>query len=305
MRACRQNMSRNKPAKPAHFPTLLALPCPYIGRMDTLDSPSLLTSPQAASGLGLLVRQDVARFDRIAWLLALLFLALLGLAPVAARAQAAGGDALQAQVEGLLKQQTLPQGGTNEGAQRQPWRVEVTLGALDPRLKLAPCDKVRAYLPEGAQLWGKTRVGLRCEQGPVRWNVYWPVTVKVWGKALVAAVPLRPGTPIAQADLVVGEVDLAASISPALTRAADIVGRTVVRPVDAGQSLRQDDVKNRRWFAIGDPVRLNVRGEGFLVAAEGVALSPGDEGRCARVRMDNGRVLCGQPVGERTVEVSL
>ena len=76
-------------------------------------------------------------------------------------------------------------------------------------------------------------------------------------------------------------------------------------PYTAYESVRQDDVKNRRWFAIGDPVHLNVRGEGFVVASEGVALSPGDEGRCARVRMDNGRVLCGQPVGERTVEVSL
>lgn len=246
----------------------------------------------------------------LAWLLSLMLGLLPGLLPVVAHAQAAGapaagGDALQAQVESLLKQQTVPQGGTTDGAQRQPWRVEITLGQLDPRLKLAPCDKVKAYLPDNAQLWGKTRVGLRCEQGPVRWNVYWPVTVKVWGKALVAAVPLRPGNTVAQADVVVGEVDLAASGSPALTRAADIVGRTVVRPVEAGQSVRQDDVKNRRWFAIGDPVHLNVRGEGFVVASEGVALSPGDEGRCARVRMDNGRVLCGLPVGERTVEVSL
>ena len=232
---------------------------------------------------------------------------LLGLAPMAAGAQAAasGADALQSQVEGLLKQQNLPQASAGDGNQRQPWRVEVTLGQLDPRLKLAPCDKVKAYLPDNAQLWGKTRVGLRCEQGPVRWNVYWPVTVKVWGKALVAAVPLRPGNTVAQADVVVGEVDLAASGSPALVRVADIVGRTVVRPLEAGQSVRQDDVKSRRWFAIGDPVRLNVRGEGFLVASEGVALSPGDEGRCVRVRMDNGRVLCGQPVGERVVEVAL
>jgi len=258
--------------------------------MDTLDSPHpLLPAPLLGMPLGMLL--GVA----------------LCLAPMAARAQAAtvGAEALQSQVEGLLKQQQLPQGGAADGAQRQPWRVEITLGQLDPRLKLAPCDKVKAYLPDNAQLWGKTRVGLRCEQGPVRWNVYWPVTVKVWGQALVAAVPLRPGNTVAQADVVLGEVDLAASGSPALTRIADIVGRTVVRPLEAGQSVRQDDVKSRRWFAIGDPVRLNVRGDGFLVASEGVALSPGDEGRCVRVRMDNGRVLCGQPVGERLVEVAL
>lgn len=272
--------------------------------MDTLDTPRLPQAPAAGAGLGLLVRQDPGNFDLAGLLLALVLLALLGLAPMAARAQASG-DALQAQVEGLLKQQPMPQAGASDAAGRQPWRVEITLGQLDPRLKLAPCDKVKAYLPENAQLWGKTRVGLRCEQGPVRWNVYWPVTVKVWGKALVAAVALRPGNTVSQADVVVGEVDLAASGSPALTRATDIIGRTVVRPLEAGQSVRQDDVKSRRWFAIGDPVRLNVRGEGFLVAAEGVALTPGDEGRCARVRMDNGRVLCGQPVGERLVELTL
>lgn len=97
-------------------------------------------------------------------LLAPLLGMLLGLAPVAAHAQAAatGADALQSQVEGLLKQQNLPQSGAADGAQRQPWRVEITLGALDPRLKLAPCDKVKAYLPDNAHLWGKTRVGLRC-----------------------------------------------------------------------------------------------------------------------------------------------
>jgi len=52
-------------------------------------------------------------------------------------------------------------------------------------------------------------------------------------------------------------------------------------------------------------VRLTVRGEGFQAVSEGMALTPGDEGRCARVRTDSGRIVCGQPVGERQVELSL
>jgi len=44
-------------------------------------------------------------------------------------------------------------------------QIEVELGELDPRLKLAPCQRIRAYLPTGANLWGRSRVGLRCEQG--------------------------------------------------------------------------------------------------------------------------------------------
>ena len=204
---------------------------------------------------------------------------------------------LRSQVEGLLRQQ--PASGA--GAQR----VEVTLGQIDPRIRLAPCQRVKAYLPPGAPWWGRTRVGLRCEQGAVRWNVYWPVQVKVWGQALVATVPLKPGVTVSEADVAVAEVDLAESGVPALLRPAEIVGRTVVRSIPAGRGLRQDDVKARRWFAAGDPVRLHVKGPGFMVAAEGVAMAPGDEGRCARVRTEQGRILCGQPVGDRLVEVSL
>lgn len=245
----------------------------------------------------------------MAWAAGWVIACLVGLP--AARADE-GASSLQVQVEDLLKQQPMPKASeltngdkaANVG-KRQPWRVEVSLGQLDPRMRLAPCDRVKAYLPSGAQLWGRTRVGLRCEQGAVRWNVYWPVQVKVWGQALVATVPLRPGSIVSASDVAQAEVDLAASGSPAVVRTSDIVGRAVLRAISPGQSLRQDDVKTRRWFAVGDPVRLNVKGPGFMVAAEGVALSPGDEGRCARVRTEQGRVLCGEPVGERLVEVTL
>ena len=254
----------------------------------------------------------------VRWVLALA--ACVAGTPVALAQSGGGGGAaslgLQAQVESLLRQQPLPQvadSGAMAGGgdkpdhveKRPPWRVEISLGQLDPRIRLAPCDRVKAYLPGGAQLWGRTRVGLRCEQGQVRWNVYWPVQVKVWGQALVATVPLRPGSILSAADVAQAEVDLAASDSPALVRPSDIVGRTVQRSISPGQSLRQADLRTRRWFAAGDPVRLNVKGPGFMVAAEGVALAPGDEGRCTRVRTEQGRVVCGQPVGDRLVEVTL
>lgn len=221
--------------------------------------------------------------------------------PASPEASAMAGP-LQSHVEALLRQQSVQSNAQSNPAAAR--RVEVVLGQLDPRLKLAPCDKVHAYMPEGLQLWGKTRVGLRCEQGPVRWNVSWPVTVKVWAPALVATVPLRPGMPIKEADVRLSEVDIAASPSPALVKQAEVLGRSVVHNIEPGQSLRQDDIRARRWFAAGDQVRLNVRGSGFTIASEGMALTPGDEGRCARVRTDNGRVVCAQPVGERVAELS-
>jgi len=209
---------------------------------------------------------------------------------------------LRGRVESLLASSKIESIG-NKGV--QGLQVEVVLGELDRRLKLAPCEKSEAYLPSGLRLWGQTRVGLRCVQGPVRWNVFWPVTVKVWGQAVVPVVALRPGDVINVGDLVVARVDLAASSSPAVTDMSAVVGRAVARVVPAGQSLRESDVKARRWFSVGDIVSLTVKGQGFSVVSEGTALTPGDEGQCARIRVENGRTVCGEPVGERRAEIVL
>jgi flagella basal body P-ring formation protein FlgA len=52
-------------------------------------------------------------------------------------------------------------------------------------------------------------------------------------------------------------------------------------------------------------VQIVARGAGFVVSAEGQALSNGLEGQPARVRTDNGRCAGGSPVAERRMEVQL
>ena len=37
-------------------------------------------------------------------------------------------------------------------------RIEVEVGTLDPRLKLAPCERIEPYLPTGTRLWGKGHI---------------------------------------------------------------------------------------------------------------------------------------------------
>jgi flagella basal body P-ring formation protein FlgA len=212
---------------------------------------------------------------------------------------AEGGSTMAALVQGLAGQPLA------QVAQPGSPRMEVVLGQLDSRMKLAPCKKMRAYWPAGQRAWGASRVGVRCEQGEVKWNVYWPVVVKVWVKGVVAMQPLRPGQVVSASDLQVAEVDLAAGTASALIRPADVLGRTLARAVPAGQGLRADDLRPRRYFAPGEPVALTVRGDGFQVAGQGTAITAGDEGQCARIRTDSGRVVCGVPVGERRAEITL
>ncbi len=184
-------------------------------------------------------------------------------------------------------------------------RLEVEVGRLDPRLKLAPCQSIEAYLPPGMRALGNTRVGLRCRAGAVHWNVYLPVTVKLFGRALVARAALPAGTVLGAEHLAQSEVDLAASSDPALRRDGAALGRTLARAVAAGEPLRQGDLKQRRWFEGGETVRIIASGQGYAVSAEGQALGPGLDGQMARVRTESGRVVTGTATGVRRVELAL
>ncbi len=184
-------------------------------------------------------------------------------------------------------------------------RVDVQFGTLDARLRLAPCEQIQPYLPPGTKLWGRSRIGLRCLQGPTRWNVYLPVTVKVFGPALVATRALPVGSVLAAGDLAQAEVDLAEDASVALRQRELAVGRTLARALQPGASLRQSHLQARQWFAAGETVVVVAQGRGFAVSGEAQALTPGIEGQPARVRTGQGRVISGTPVGERRVEVNL
>jgi flagella basal body P-ring formation protein FlgA len=182
-------------------------------------------------------------------------------------------------------------------------RFEIELGRLDPRLRLAPCIKIQPYLPPGVRLWGRSRVGLRCVQGAVAWNVYLPVTVKAWSTAVVARRGLPAQTVLNAEDLSLAEVDIAAESSPVVTLLPEATGRTTNRVLQPGEALRQVDLKQRQWFAAGDTVRLTLQGEGFNVMQEGIAITPGIEGQAARIRTDNGKVITAFPSGPKAASV--
>jgi flagellar basal body P-ring formation protein FlgA len=183
-------------------------------------------------------------------------------------------------------------------------RVLASAGAVDPRLQLAPCTQTEAQLPRGAPVWGRTRVGLRCTQGPVAWSIFLPVQIQVLAPAIATAAALPAGARLVAGDLSTVEVDWAAGSLP-FVAGADLVGRVLARPVPAGHALRASDMQARQWFAAGDTVRIRASGPGYAITGDGQALSNGIEGQPARVRTDQGRVLSGLPSGEKRVEVAL
>jgi flagella basal body P-ring formation protein FlgA len=184
-------------------------------------------------------------------------------------------------------------------------RMEVSVGALDARLRLAPCARVEPYLPAGTRLWGRTRLGLRCAEGPTPWNVFLPVTIKAWGPAWVLAVNVAPGAVLTAADATQAEVDWAAENAPIMARPEAWVGQVAARQLLAGQALRQSMVRPPQLFRAGAQVRVVAQGPGYAVTSAGQALSAGSAGQSVRVRMDNGRVIGGTVAEDGTVDIPL
>lgn len=186
-----------------------------------------------------------------------------------------------------------------------PLRVEVSLGKLDSRLRLAPCGNVEPYMPSGSRLWGRTRIGLRCVDGVSRWNVSLPVTVNAFGNAWVIRNPVAAGVAITEADVVEAEVNWAEEASPVLRDRALWVGQLATRLLTTGQALRQGMVKPAQVFQAGASVRVVAEGPGFQVSSDAQALSAGVIGQTTRVRMENGRISSGVVLDVRTVKIDL
>jgi flagella basal body P-ring formation protein FlgA len=194
---------------------------------------------------------------------------------------------------------------TAQAAGTMPLRMEVSVGTLDSRLRLAPCGQVEPYIPVGTKLWGRARLGLRCLDAAVRWNVFLPVTIKAFGPAWVVKGNLAAGTVLSAADMVEAEVDWAQEPSPIVSDPAAWLGQVATRALSPGQALRQGMFKPAQVFSAGAQVRVLAQGPGFQISSDGLALAAGVVGQATRVKMENGRIMSATVLDLRTVRVDL
>lgn len=197
------------------------------------------------------------------------------------------------------------QDGVAREAAESGLKMDVQMGTLDARLKLAPCGHVEPFLPVGSRLWGKSRVGLRCVDGISRWSVTVPVSVKAVGNAWVVRNPVALGSVVKVSDLVEAEVDWAEDTVPVVRTQSEWLGQIATRSLQTGQTLRQGMTKPAQVFQAGAAVRVVAQGVGFMVTSEAQALSAGVVGQQARVRMESGRVTSGMVLDIRTVKIEL
>lgn len=184
--------------------------------------------------------------------------------------------------------------------QTMPGKVTYKVDEIDPRVSFPPCTQLEAFLPTGAQLQGKTSIGVRCNDKN-GWSVFLPATITTTIDILISSRPLQQGQVVGAGDFNVqsGELNQPGTI----TSEAQILGKVLRFSIGAGQVLRQDMFRPPYVVTQGQTVQLIAEGRGIKLRTEGQALNNASEGQTAQVKVSSGQVINGVAKEGGIVEV--
>jgi flagella basal body P-ring formation protein FlgA len=184
-----------------------------------------------------------------------------------------------------------------------PGHVELTVAPAFPR-GLAACATLQPFLPNGARLWGRTTVGVRCTSGHP-WTVWLQAKVSVHATYYVAAHAMAPGEVLTEADLIGRDGDLTMLPMSIITSPSQAVGSITLMRVGAGLPLRQDMLKNAQQVTAGQTVQVVAQGDGFQISSEGNALASAQPGQPVRVKTAAGQIIMGIVKNSSTVQIQM
>ncbi len=167
------------------------------------------------------------------------------------------------------------------------------VGRLENRLYLPQCTRLEAFLPPGAALAGKTRIGVQCLH-PTEWVVIVPASIHAITKILTLTRSIPSGQALGIDDLALKPLAPSEPVPPrTLTRIEQAIGKIAVVSLGRGISLRTDMLREPNVIMQNQTVSLIAEGDGFSVSNDGVALGNAAAGQPVQVRSRSGRILRG------------
>ncbi|MEY3288956.1 MAG: flagellar basal body P-ring formation protein FlgA [Pseudomonadota bacterium] len=189
---------------------------------------------------------------------------------------------------------TLP-GVTHES------KIKVNLP--DPQLSLVSCESLEFFLPTGSNQRGNMRLGARCT-APQVWSLYLgasilqPVTHYITLRAMDKGQTVNPN------DLMATSVYEHNPPTGLINDIQQLAGRTLVRPLPAGASLRNNDLRIEPTLIRGQTVKIIATGKGFGITYEGKSLANAAAGETVQVRTQSNHIINGIARTGGIVEVS-
>lgn len=181
-----------------------------------------------------------------------------------------------------------------------PGKIAIKVDEVDSRLSLTPCAQLEAFLPAGAQLLGKTSIGMRCNDKN-GWSIFVPAAITVTINMLVSSKPLQQGQVLAAGDFNMRSGEL--NQQGVLTDETQALGKVMKFSIGAGQLIKQDMLRPPYVVTQGQTVQLISSGGGITIRTEGKALNNAADGQTAQVKIPSGQVISGIARENATVEV--
>jgi flagella basal body P-ring formation protein FlgA len=183
--------------------------------------------------------------------------------------------------------------------------IVITVGRLDPRLRLARCGgRLEAALLAGMRMQSQVSVAVGCHRG-ADWTIYVPVTVQSRIRVWALRTPEVQGTRLTTGD--VAPVVRLVSGMPVgyLTDPAQLGHATLRHSLPMGAVLTADDLLPDYLVRQGEQVTMVAAVDGIEVRAAGLALQNGRQGALIRVQnATSSRVVQGFVVSDRVVDVT-
>lgn len=149
--------------------------------------------------------------------------------------------------------------------------LDVTVGAIDPRLRLPACAAPAVTLPPVNAAIMTAKVDC---QGPA-WTIYVPVRLHAWIDAVVAAANLSPGTKLEAGDLTRGRTDMFANNGSLLTDVKEAEGKMLRVGLPAGSPVLSPFLEYPVVVHRGQKVLLTLTASTMTIKAPARALEDG------------------------------
>lgn len=157
---------------------------------------------------------------------------------------------------------------------------------------LPACESPEPFLPGGARLWGRISVGVRCHSDQP-WTRYVPVHIAVRSVYYVALQPIPAGHVLTVADATAREGDLTSLPRSVIVDPSQFNGATALNQIASGAPLRRELLRDAVAVQRGQTIRVRTQGAGFVVSAEGKAMTSGAVGALIQVKMQGGTLISG------------
>lgn len=200
-----------------------------------------------------------------------------------------------ASIRAAIEAAVMPRVAVMKGA-----TVEVSVGSIDPRLKLPFCPALDVSLPPTNAAVMTAKV----ECGTPNWTIYVPVRLHAWAQAIVASVNLMPNTKLTADHLTQGRVDMFSSNGGLLTEFAQAEGKILRVGLIAGAPILSPFLELPIVVHRGQKVLLTLTDSTMIIKSTALALEDGRIGESiALENPDTRKTLRATVASDGTVEM--